>query len=607
MAVRKVIRTACTTLSFGVASAVAPNVALTQAATATAAVADTTDPLSRALEAEDKGELKRAAAAYREVLQRATQPGASDGDRIDIALLGLERIWAETGVRDSILPVVQRVLLIRPADPVARGIQLRTLVGIGKDDEARAAFLGWRRSSGNDGAPFREYARLLLAAGRMQAADSVLIEAGRLLGTAGMISGEVAQLHVALGRWSAASIAFRQTLVDQPYLETSALFALQRAPATARDSIRNILFAVPVSLSTRRLLSNLELAWGEPRRAWAALAPVRADDSTAAAWRAFGERAEFAQAWPVVREVWLAVLDRRTTDAAGMLEAQEHAAQAALNAGDATAALEIVRRPGPAKGDPVKRVRVLLPIEISALGELGRGAEAQQRLDEHSKSLDEQARADMARPLVAAWLRAGDLERAKASMSAGDLADDDETAGWMALYDGDLVVARKRLVRAETKRPELVDALGLLARTRLERSPSLGQAFLLLARRDSVAAAIRFTALADSVGNAAPAFLAQAARIEAARVPLTNGGQRSVPPRALSLWTRIITDYPRSPEAPDVLLTWARALRDANDKAGAITRYESLLVDYPESALLPQARRDLERLRGQVPPDLFAH
>ncbi len=290
-----------------------------------------------------------------------------------------------------------------------------------------------------------------------------------------------------------------------------------------------------------------------------------------------------------------------------MLEAQQHAAQAALNAGDAAAALEIVRRASAAKGDAAKRVRVLLPIEISALGELGRGAEAQQRLDENSKSLDEQARADMARPLVAAWLRAGDLERAKASMSAGDLADDDETAGWMALYDGDLVLARKRLVRAETKRPELVDALGLLARTRLERSPSLGQAFLLLARRDSAAAAMRFAALADSVGDAAPAFLAQAARIEAARVPLINGGQRSVPPRALALWNRIITSYPRSPEAPDVMLTWARALRDANDKAGAIARYESLLVDYPESALLPQARRDLERLRGQVPPDHFAH
>ena len=373
-------------------------------ATVTATAADTTDPLSRALDAEDKGELKRAVAAYREVLQRATQPGASDGDRIDIALLGLERAYALTGARDSILPVVQRVLLIRPADPVARGIQLRTLVGVGKDDEARTAFVSWRRAAGSDGAPFREYARLLLAAGRAQAADSVLGEAARLLGAAGMISGEVAQLHVTLGRWNAASVAFRQTLVDQPYLETSALFALQRAPVTARDSIRAVLLAAPVALPPRRLMSSLELAWGEPRRAWAALSPVRSDDSTAAAWRAFGERAEFAQAWPVAREAWLAVLDRRSGDAVGQLEAQQHAAQAALNAGDATAALEIARRPGTVKADPTRRLRVLLPIEIGALGELGRSADAQQRLDENAKLLDDQSRSEMTRPLVTASL-----------------------------------------------------------------------------------------------------------------------------------------------------------------------------------------------------------
>ncbi len=591
---------ACATLHSGVE----PQTAGAQAGRSivTAAVTDSIDPLARALDAEDKRDLKKAASAYREVLQRSSVPGASDGDRIDMALLGLERIWAEMGARDSILPVVQRVLALRPADPTARGIQLRTLVGMGRDDEAKAAFSGWRRSAAGDGAPFREYARLLLAAGRAQAADSVLGEAGRLLGAAGMISGEVAQLHVALGRWSAAAVAFRQSLIDQPYLETAAMFALQRAPLPARDSIRTVMRADPVTLLPRRLLATLELTWGEPRRAWAALSSVQADDSTAASWRAFGERAEFAQSWLVARDVWLAVLARRSTDPAGQLEAQQHAAQAALSAGDATSALEIVRRPSNAKIDPALRVRTLLPIEIGALGELGRGADAQKRLDDSAKLLDEQTRAAMARPLVAAWLRAGDLERAQSAVKSSDLVDDDETAGWLALYEGDLVAARKRLVRAETKRLELVDALGLLARTRITSSPSLGQAFLLLARRDSSAAAQRFIQLADSVGDAAPALLALAARIEAAR----SDGAR-VPQRAFVLWDRIIATYPRSPEAPDALLTSARALRDANDKPGAIARYETLLVDYPESALLPQARRDLERLRGLVPPNTFAY
>jgi hypothetical protein len=173
-------------------------------------------------------------------------------------------------------------------------------------------------------------------------------------------------------------------------------------------------------------------------------------------------------------------------------------------------------------------------------------------------------------------------------VQGSDLADDDETMGWLALYDGDLITARKRLVRAETKRPELVDALGLLARTRVDRLPGLGQAFLLLAKRDTLAAAARFAQLADSTGDAAPTLLSLAARLENGR-PTTG--------RSMTLWNRIVKEFPKSPEAPEALLASARALRVAGDTAGAVARYESLLIDYPDSALLPQGRRELEQLR----------
>ncbi len=543
---------------------------------------DSADALGTALDAEDKGDMKKAALAYREVLQRALIPGNSDGDKVALSLLGLERVWAELGMRDSIIPVVQRVVQLRPTDPVARGIQLRALVSIGRDEEARIAFTSWRRAAGNDGAPFREYARLLLQQGRAQAADSVLGEAGRLLGSGGALSGEVAQLHVALGRWNAAAVAFREALRDEPYLETAAMFALNRAPAPTRDSIRTVLLAEPAMLAPRRLLSSLELAWGEPRRAWFALASVKADDSTSAAWRAFGERAELAQSWLVARDAWTAVLEKR-----GDLEAQQRAAQAALNAGDANGALQLVSRKGP--GTDAVRARALLPIEIAALGELGRAADAQQRIEASGKLLDETARSAMARPLVSAYLRAGDLARAKEAVKGTDLEDDDETAGWLALYDGDLATARKRLVRASTQRGELVDALGILARTRVDQSPGLGAAFLALARRDSAGAAARFIALSDSVGPAAPALLSMAARL-------------SPKAGAMTLWDRIIATWAKSPEAAEALLASARALLAAGDKAGATTRFETLLVDYPTSALAPQARRELERMKGQVPP-----
>lgn len=550
---------------------------------ATVAAPDTTDPLARALDAEDRNDAARATVAYREVLQRALQPGNTDGDRVALALLGLERMWAERGMLDSLVPVFTRVLQVRPGDPTARTVQLRTFVSMARDADARDAFTMWRRVAGADATPYREYSRLLMQQGRTLAADSILSEAAQRMGAAGALSGETAQLHVALQRWVPAAQAYREALADQPWLETAALFGLQRAPATVRDSLRTVLLAAPVTLPPRRLLSSLEFAWGEPRKAWTAISTLTANDSTTQAWRAFGERAELNESWLVARDAWTAVFEK-TGDA----ESQQRAADAALRAGDADGALAMVRRARSSKAD-TSRARALLSLEIAALGELGRGDEAQRKLDDAAKRLDPDTRIALTRPLVAAWLRAGDVARARTMMQAGDLADDDEMAGWLALYDGDLVSARKRLLRAASNRPELVDALGILARTRVEQLPGLGEAFVLVARKDSAAAAARFTRLADSVGGAAPAFIAQAARLSprAAAVPL---------------YERIVRDFPRSPEAPEALLTWARALRDAGDKAGAITRLEQLMVEYPTSALTPQGRRDLERLKGMVPP-----
>ena len=83
---------------------------------------DSADALGMALDAEDKGNMKAAALAYRDVLQRALIPGNADGDKVALSLLGLERVWAELGMRDSIVPVVQRVLQLRPTDrPEATG------------------------------------------------------------------------------------------------------------------------------------------------------------------------------------------------------------------------------------------------------------------------------------------------------------------------------------------------------------------------------------------------------------------------------------------------------------------------------------------------------
>ena len=57
-----------------------------------------------------------------------------------------------------------------------------------------------------------------------------------------------------------------------------------------------------------------------------------------------------------------------------------------------------------------------------------------------------------------------------------------------------------------------------------------------------------------------------------------------------------------APEAAEADLEWARVLRRRGDTAGAIARLEHLILTYPQSALVPQARRELELPRGSVPP-----
>jgi hypothetical protein len=122
----------------------------------------------------------------------------------------------------------------------------------------------------------------------------------------------------------------------------------------------------------------------------------------------------------------------------------------------------------------------------------------------------------------------------------------------------------------------------------LPTSAAIGAAFVALAKRDTAAALTQLATSANDVGDAVPLVLAMSARL------LTAGGNDA---RAVPLWTRIVTDYATSPEAPEGDLEWARAALRVRDGGTAIARLEHLLLTYPTSALAPQARRELENAK----------
>jgi len=183
----------------------------------------------RGIELEQADKLPEAARAYREALLRV--PGSL------AAILGLERVYAQQGHTDSLLPLLDSAIAVQPRERGLRSVQLRALHGLGDRDRLRAAFEKWRRDWPRDPAPFREYAKLLLQDGDAPAADSVLRRARSELGTSRGMEAELAQLQASAGAWALAAESWRASMAAQEYLVQAAIFSSSVSRATSRITL----------------------------------------------------------------------------------------------------------------------------------------------------------------------------------------------------------------------------------------------------------------------------------------------------------------------------------------------------------------------------------
>lgn len=525
--------------------------------------------IARALDHENGGRYAQARTAWLEVIQAgAVVPG----------VLGLERVYTMTGDEELLVPLVDSLIPLTPTDPQLRGAQLRTYVVTGREREADAAYRAWRALRPTDVAPFRDYARILLFNNRAPAADSVLQEASQALGGTRELLLEAAQMRAALGRWSDAADAWREAMRDQAYYESAAVFSLSQAPSDARDGVRSALVAGNAPVGARQALALLELGWGAPLAGWQVLKDLPVSDTVAYVWGQYAEEAERVQAWGAARDALVAMHAAKPS-----FGVAERGANAALRANDPGTALTLARAARPA-GEVVREE--LLGIELEALARLGRGAEAERVLAAAAPTLGNRARAYQ-RTIAWAWIRAGDVAKARTALETAPLDADDAVAGWLALYDGDLVTARRALRFGDVSSRESVQALALLTRTRAERSTTINVAFLALARADSASAVREFLRASEAHADAAALLVTMAARIETAR---------GADARALPLWTRVAEGFATAPEAPEARLEWGRALKRRGDVRGARAQWEQLILEYPGSALVPQARRELDAL-----------
>ncbi len=503
------------------------------------------------------------------------------------ALLGLERVYAELKITDSLLIPLDSLIRLYPKEPVYRSVLLRSLQSLGREPDQRQAFERWVQDVPRDPAPYREYSRQLLQQGQAIRADSILVRARTQLGGTGDVQLEVAQARAALGQWEESAKAWREALISAPYLEQAAAYALAPAPLTLRDAIRAQFFAPPLLVAARRTMASLETAWGSPANGWLALRDLPPDSAAAAAWLDYALRAEAEERWTHAREALSAALRYRKAPDIAL-----RAAIAALNSGDPGGALSLAPLTG-GGADSARVARTLLPVHVRALAALGRPATAERLVESYERWLTPTSRATLARSIAFGWVRIGDMGRARTALTvAGPDADSSDAAGWLALYAGDLVTARRLLRTGADASPELALALGTVARVKGDSSIALGQAFLKLARGDTAGAAASMVESADRLPDIASLLLYTAGQLRAA---LNNDAQ------AVPLYQRVVEQYAMSAEAPSAELEWARALRRRGDVASATQRLEHLILSYPQSALVPQARRDLEQMKAAIP------
>jgi tetratricopeptide (TPR) repeat protein len=268
-----------------------------------------------------------------------------------------------------------------------------------------------------------------------------------------------------------------------------------------------------------------------------------------------------------------------------------------VRAGDPSTALRLLPLEGAGSQvtDSARAARTTVPLQARALAMVGRPAAAERLVERFDRWFTPGTRTTLTRAVALGWVRTGDMARARASLSrAGTEGDSSDAAGWLALYEGNLRTARVLLRTSPETTPELATALAIIARIRADSAPALGRAFLLLARNDTVAAATAFAEAAEHQASidAASLLLATAAQLRSA---LRDDAQ------AITLWRRIVEQQSTTPEAPSAELEWARALRRHGDAAGAVARLEHLILTYPQSALVPQARRELDLARAGIP------
>jgi tetratricopeptide (TPR) repeat protein len=550
------------------------------------------DSLNRAFDLERRGNYAAAVTAYRAVLK--SRPSEVS------ALLGLERSLAPLNRTAEMVPDIGVALAANPTATALYGVAVRTYGAANMPDSLRRAVERWAQLAPKDETPYREWGNALLARRDRAGARAAYLAGRQQLGPTAL-APELAQLAVLEVDYPGAAKEWLLAVKKLPGYRSGAVVTLRQTPDAQRAAVLKVLDA-DGSPDALRLDAELRARWGDPVGGFERLSQVLPADPVEARdlLRQFAEglRGNTAPAYRQAMGRALEAMAQRT-NGAQRSRLQLDAAQAYLDAGDRAAARRMLASLASDGESPAALSASASGTLLRLLVEEGKMEEAEKSLSQYRGVLSTQEMATLTRRVALGWARAGKLDRAEALATADSSVDGLALRGQLKLFQGDIAGAVELLRAAgpyagtreqATARTSL---LALLQPIEEDSLPELGAAFLLLERGDTTAAVAGFA----SAGGKRPRnkggaeLLLLAGRLEMAR------GQA---PAAEKLFRAAVgTAAPAT--APAALLELGHLLASSGRGGEAVPVFEQLILDYPRSALVPQARRALDEVKGAVP------
>jgi tetratricopeptide (TPR) repeat protein len=549
--------------------------------------------ISRAFELERRGDYAAAADTYRQILSAKPSDVA--------ALLGLERVLVPLNRAGEILPQARAALANGPSNGVVYGVALRAWAALDQPDSMRAVAQRWAAFAPTDEMPYREWGAAALGRGDHEGAIQAYTLGRDRLNRPDALAAERAQLAAMDGDYAAALREWVAALRRMPGFRLTAVGVLSQAPEAGRPALLRDL-GRENDFVARRLEADLRVRWGDPSGGLKALMDALPQDRGPAveALRGLVDQLRTQQT-PQGKLALARGLDA-LADRASEAERSRirlDAAQAYTSAGDRESArrmLSGLAEDRTASGQVAAGASAQLVQVLIAEGQL---EEASRRLADAGPTLSADDRESLRLRLVGAWLREGDVARAETALGVDSTVEALALAGKIHLFRGDIAGAVDLLKNAGPYAGDRSDAtqrtalLALLQPIESDSLAQLGRAMLQLERGDTSHAVGTLEEVSRGLpaakGGAGLAFLA-------GRLAAAQGHHDD----AERLFHAAAASETRG-TAPAAELALGELLLSQNRASDAVTQLEHLILTYPESALVPQARRRLDQARGAVP------